>query len=167
MLAWAEEVHAYLTAISPVSSADLMIDQGAGGTGFKLRRKIHWPLGPLCELKMIDAGWAEGFAVTWTAGRIANRKPLGFNTRGLIDPLQVLDDDEYHHFFAKCTYNKTTQLWTQAEITEEDEDVENTDTVAYYILGWAIVEDGVLQLSPPMCGPVLPRVCDLKNTYAV
>jgi hypothetical protein len=156
-------------------SAELETQRARQGRGISIRRtrsgtvitaKNQKPL-VICELQMVNASVESQYAVSWTAGRIANRKPTGFNTRGMIEPLQVLDDDEYHHFFAKCTYNTTTGLWVDAEITEEDEDVENTATIAYYLIGWAIVEDGVLLLSPPMCGPILPRTCDLKNTYAV
>ncbi len=43
ILDWAEEVQAYLEGTQPRSSADLLLDSGPGGTGFKFRRKVHIP----------------------------------------------------------------------------------------------------------------------------
>lgn len=156
-------------------SAELESQRAQQGRGIAIRRtrsgtvftaKNQKPL-VICELQMVNASVESQYAVSWTAGRIANRKPTGFNTRGMIVPLPVAADGEYHYFFAKCTFDTTTLLWTDTEITEEDEDVENTATVAYYLLGWAIVEDGVLSLSPTMCGPIFPSPCDLAQTYVV
>lgn len=121
--------------------------------------------GPPCELAMSDASNADYKRVTFSWGRIAGRQPTGFNTRGMITPLAVANDGAFHYFFAKCTFSTSTLLWTAAEITEEVSGIANTATVAYVLLGAAQVVSGVLQLSPPVCGPIFPDPCSLAQTY--
>tara|TARA_R110000868_G_scaffold58139_8_gene179661 strand:- start:404 stop:1003 length:600 start_codon:yes stop_codon:yes gene_type:complete len=122
----------------------------------------------VCELRMRSASDESGYKVTFDWGRVANRQPKYFNTRGMITPLDVADDGEIHYFYAKCTANLVTLAWTDAEIVEAlPGDVATpTSTVVHYLLGTAEVVGGALSLSDPACGPVWPRLCDLASEYS-
>lgn len=123
------------------------------------------PYPPPCELEMFDASTESGHFVGWSWGRIANRQPTGFNTQGMIEPLPVADDGEYHYFYGKCTVDPVTLNCTEGEIVEAAVDVANTATVVYYLRGTAKVVDDALTLSPPICGPVVLNLCDLLSYY--
>lgn len=116
-----------------------------------------------CQLAIRQASVESGFAVTFTFGTIAGRRPTGFNTQGLITPLTVADDSEEHHFFAKATLDPTTLQWYSTEVVEADWDVANTNTIHYTLLGIAEVIDDRLTLSTPICGNVNPDICELAS----
>jgi len=119
----------------------------------------------VCELRMRSASDESGYKVTFDWGRVANRQPTGFNTRGKIVPLDVADDGQRHCFYAKCTVDPVTLNWTEVEIVEAAWDVLPTATVAYYLIGSAEVIEKVLTLTPPTCGPIYPNLCDLLSFY--
>ncbi|NBW10139.1 MAG: hypothetical protein EBR82_19135 [Caulobacteraceae bacterium] len=116
-----------------------------------------------CELRMSAAAVESGYAVTFSWGRIAGRQPTGFNTRGLITPLVVADDAAFHYFYARATFTPTTLQWTSTEIVEAAVDVANTATQHYTLLGSAKVVDDALQITAPVCGPIVPHACELSN----
>lgn len=119
----------------------------------------------VCELRMRSASDESGYKVTFDWGRVANRQPKYFNTRGMITPLPVADDGAIHYFYAKCTANAVTLNWTEVEIVEAAVDVANTATLAYYLLGSAEVVDGVMSITARACGPLTANLCDLLSYY--
>lgn len=119
---------------------------------------------PPCPLLMSQASTESGFAVTFSFGTIARRRPTGFNTEGLITPKPVANDGAEHNFFAKATLDPTTLQWSSAEIVEAAWDVANTNTEHYTLIGIAKVVDNKLVLSTSNCRNIEPEICELAST---
>lgn len=160
---------------TPLSSRPVSIFAGNGIQrtiiGGRVIDNVPTPAPPMrqpastCELQMSRANVESGYAVTFSWGRIAGRQPTGFDTRGLITPLTVADDGDFHYFYARATVSATTLQWSSTAIVEAAVDVANTATQHYTLLGSAKVVSGVLQLSSPVCGPIVPDLCELASDY--
>tara|TARA_R110000868_G_scaffold177691_8_gene416708 strand:- start:1126 stop:1620 length:495 start_codon:yes stop_codon:yes gene_type:complete len=116
-----------------------------------------------CQLRMKRAAVESGYAITFSWGTIAGRQPYNFDTDGYIGTITIPDDSAFHFFYARATYDSATGLWTDARIVEAAVDVDNTNTLHYTLLGSAKVVDDVLRITAPVCGPIVPEVCQLAS----